>query len=151
MPGQAYSLRNAAASEREFLWNLHESAMRDYVEGIYGWDDADQRRRFDDNFRLEAIQIIEVDGKPVGMWEVLKGNDSWFLARVALLTPYQNAGIGSALIGALLADANESRRVVFLQVLKTNPAKALYERLGFAVFEETETHFKMKKEPDRSS
>ena len=31
----------------------------------------------------------------------------------------------------------------YLQVFKSNPAKYLYERLGFTVYGETETHYQM--------
>ena len=47
-------------------------------------------------------------------------------------------------IGELLAEADERNVQVELRVLKVNPAKSLYERLGFAVFDETETHYRMR-------
>ena len=45
---------------------------------------------------------------------------------------YQGRGIGTALIGDLLAEANEGGVPVRLRVLRTDrPASRLYERLGF--------------------
>lgn len=35
-----------------------------------------------------------------------------------------------------------------LQVLKVNPARSLYERLGFELVEETQTHYVMQFQPD---
>jgi ribosomal protein S18 acetylase RimI-like enzyme len=45
---------------------------------------------------------------------------------------------------SIIRNASENSANVMLQVLKVNPkAKALYERLGFTVYETTDTHFKM--------
>lgn len=38
-------------------------------------------------------------------------------------------------------------RPVWLQVLKVNPARALYERLGFRVVGQSDTHWHMLREP----
>jgi ribosomal protein S18 acetylase RimI-like enzyme len=140
-------LRKACSDDMPFLWELHVAAMREYVAATYGWDDTDQKSRFDNGFRLEAIQIIELGGEMAGMWEVNQEGEPWFLARIVILPAYQNKGIGSALIVELLAEADAQERQVALQVLKVNPARSLYERLGFVVHEETKTHFKMSRMP----
>lgn len=51
------------------------------------------------------------------------------------------------MVGDLLAEAAAAAIPVELQVLKVNPARSLYERLGFAVFDETETHHLMRAQP----
>lgn len=39
---------------------------------------------------------------------------------------------------------NKNKEIrTILQVFKNNPAKKLYERLGFRVYNETETHYQM--------
>ena len=41
---------------------------------------------------------------------------------------------------------NHSKGIrTILQVFKDNPAKSLYEKLGFKVYGETETHYQMEK------
>jgi ribosomal protein S18 acetylase RimI-like enzyme len=141
------NLREAASDDMSFLWELHIASMREYVDATYGWDDTDQKNRFDTGFRPAGVQIIEVDGKPVGMWEMNQQTDPWFLARIAIVPAYQNKGIGSFLITEFLADADSQEQQVALQVLKINPAKSLYERFGFLTYEETDTHSKMLRRP----
>jgi ribosomal protein S18 acetylase RimI-like enzyme len=141
------TLRAAGPDDMSFLWELHVASMRDYVDATYGWNNIDQKNRFDTGFQPAVIQIIELDGKLIGMWETHQQIDPWFLARIAIIPAYQSKGIGSALITDFLADADSQERQVALQVLKVNPAKALYERFGFLSYEETGTHFKMLRKP----
>ena len=142
------SRRFASPSDVEFLWHLTVAAMRSYVEATYGWNETDQRRRFEETFRLDRIEILEKDGTRIGLWEVYKDRSPWFLARVAILPEHQRYGFGTKLVQDFLAEAAAHREAVVLQVLRVNPAKALYERLGFVVDEETATHFRMRKEPN---
>jgi ribosomal protein S18 acetylase RimI-like enzyme len=58
---------------------------------------------------------------------------------------HQNRGIGTEVIRSVIAEAKRTTDGAFdLSVLKVNPARRLYERLGFGVIEETKHHFRMK-------
>jgi len=50
---------------------------------------------------------------------------------IAVLPPYRNAGIGTAILRDPLADAAAAQKPVRIHVEKFNPALRLYERLGF--------------------
>ena len=63
---------------------------------------------------------------------------------IEILPEYQNRGVGSAVIRDVLAQAQAEGLPVGLQVLKVNPARRLYERLGFNVVGETATHYLMR-------
>lgn len=139
------SYRDAVAGDREWLFRLKAAAMRDYVAAVYGWDEAEQRRRFDAGFDPGRIAIIRAAGSDVGMIEVAEEEGRFFLARIEILPAFQNRGIGTRAILGVLEKAAQKGKPVFLQVLRPNPAKALYERLGFSVYEETPTHFRMRR------
>jgi len=55
--------------------------------------------------------------------------------------------LGAALVRGVTAVADVRGLPVRLQVLKINPARRLYERLGFVVTGETETHDLMARPP----
>ena len=55
---------------------------------------------------------------------------------IALLPPYRNAGIGTAILRDILAEAAVAQKPVRIHVEKFNPALRLYERLGFAPIED---------------
>jgi hypothetical protein len=52
-------------------------------------------------------------------------------------------GVGSAIVRDVLARGRAARMPVRLRVLRTNPARRVYERLGFAVTRESATHVEM--------
>jgi ribosomal protein S18 acetylase RimI-like enzyme len=137
------SVRKAHASDREFLFGLHVATMRDYVGQTWGWDDGEQRRMFDEHFNTTDVDVIECDGKAIGMQVVSTTQDSLELDNIEILPEHQGRGYGSALIGDILRRARATRRQVHLQVLKVNPARALYTRLGFELTGETQTHYLM--------
>lgn len=121
--------------------------MQEYVAAVYGWDDALQRWMFDEHFEPARLQIIQADGRDAGMIEVEECSDHVFLARIEILPELQNRGIGTAVIRSLLASAAAQGNPVLLQVLRPNPARRLYARLGFVVTAETATHYRMTKAP----
>ena len=140
-------LRPGVPADRKFLWRLHCETMRDYVDGTWGWDEAWQRKRFEETFDLEALQIVEQDGEAIGMISIRRSMDEIFLASIEIAPQWQKRGVATHLIRQLLAESDACGLPVTLQVLKVNPARRLYERLGFVCSGETETHYRMRREP----
>ena len=138
-----WSLRPVTEADREFLYELNRETMRDHVEAVWGWDEAFQRRHFDEHFRLDS-QIVMVGVETVGMLLAVDRTEDVCLASIRIAPGWQQRGIGTDLIRSVLVRAADSGKPVWLRVLKVNArATALYERLGFVVTDETDTHFKM--------
>lgn len=74
-----------------------------------------------------------MEGEVIGQWLVERRPDALFLARVMLAPAWQGRGIASTLIRELQAEARAAGLPVTLQVWEENPARALYQRLGFKV------------------
>jgi ribosomal protein S18 acetylase RimI-like enzyme len=63
---------------------------------------------------------------------------------IAVLKPYRNRGIGTALLKGLLESLRaHGFRKASLSVQKENPAVHLYQRLGFKVIRESEEEYIM--------
>jgi ribosomal protein S18 acetylase RimI-like enzyme/ubiquinone/menaquinone biosynthesis C-methylase UbiE len=139
----AITLRPAADADREFLRNLHHVCYRPWVEPIWGWDEADQDRRFAAAFSTEGRSIVEQEGRPIGTIRIAQRQDAVVIADIAVLPEHQGRGIGSRLLRGVLAEADRHSRPVRLQVLRTNPARRLYERQGFGVEAETPERYLM--------
>lgn len=139
--------RPAKDEDREWLWTLKRATMREYVAAVFGWEDEAQRRMFEAKFEPARLRIIQSEGRDVGLLEYEERADHFFLARLEILPVFQNRGIGSAVIGAVIETAQAEAKGVRLQVLRSNPARRLYERLGFLPEEETATHCRMRREP----
>ena len=118
--------------------------MREYVRETYGWDDNEQRRLHEQRFLRSATRIIVVDEKDVGLVATRDEEEGVRLLQLFLLPEAQGKGIGAHVLGRVLEEARRGQRRVALQVLKSNPrARGFYQRYGFAVTGETETHYNM--------
>lgn len=140
-----YRLRPVTDADYDFIYALNSQTMRPYVEPIWGWDEALQREAFERRWNPDNQQIIIVDERDAGRVTLNETPELIYIAQINLLPEFQGKGIGSAVIESIKADAARARKAVELRVLKTNPgARRLYERLGFAVFDESDTHFWMR-------
>ena len=137
------TLRDATAEDLEFLFSLLRVALGPYVVQTFGsWDDAEQRARF---FAATdpTTHRVEQGGRPVGCLAVRRLPDEVRLNRVLLLPEWQNRGIGTQLVREVVAQARAAGLPVRLRVFRVNPARRLYERLGFVATGETDTHVLM--------
>jgi GNAT superfamily N-acetyltransferase len=142
------TLRVARQDDLEFLFHVLKTSLGPYIEQTHGpWQDEEQRARFFEITKPETHQVIERAGEPIGCLDVAWLPGEVKLNRVFLLPPFQNRGIGSRLVRQVLADARSTGLPVRLRVLRVNPARRLYERLGFVVTGQTDTHFLMEHAP----
>jgi hypothetical protein len=78
-------LRGASDADRDFFFAVRRAAFRSYVEELWGWDEAQQRRWSDRDFQELPIQIIESHGEGIGYLCVLHEADHDYLDELALL------------------------------------------------------------------
>jgi ribosomal protein S18 acetylase RimI-like enzyme len=137
------SFRPAEAEDEDFLFDLHRQSMRAYIEETFGvWDEGWQRDYFHQHFHPQALQIIQVDGQDGGVLYLQERTEEFFIAGIEILPAYQRRGIGSTVIRGVIAEATRQGKPVALKVLKSNrAARSLYQRLGFGVTGETDTHY----------
>ena len=140
-------LRAAREEDGGFLYGLLKATMQDYVAQIWGWDEEWQQAYFQERFDPRRERIVILKGEEIGVLAIEETEDEVFLSKVYILPEYQGQGIGTRLMRAVLDRAFGRGLPVTLQVLKVNPARRLYERLGFAAVGETETHTLMKAIP----
>lgn len=137
-------LRPATPDDCEFACTTTRDTMREYTLATWGkWSEEDVRQRSSENIANGTMCIIELDGKPIGIQVVEREPDCIRLAQIFILPAYQGRGIGSKLIGQLLAEARSAGVPLRLRVLRVNPAFNLYLRMGFKVVEETPERYFM--------
>jgi GNAT superfamily N-acetyltransferase len=142
-----YTIRSANAADEPFLWQMlyyaahmdedgatAESARTnpDLMDYVAGWGE-----RADD---IGLIALAPVGAEVGAAWARVMPARSPLYRFVAAGTPeiaiaivpeHLGAGVGTLLLRRLLAAASGSHRSLALSVRSTNPAKRLYERLGF--------------------
>jgi ribosomal protein S18 acetylase RimI-like enzyme len=94
-------------------------------------------------YRFDCAEVLLQDGAPVGLLKVSRDSPQWKLIQIQLVPELQGQGLGADLLAQLIVEADDANVVVALSVLKANPARELYERLGFAVVGESNYEFNM--------
>ncbi len=69
---------------------------------------------------------------------------------IALLPEYRNRGIGTDLLNHLIENIRDKFSAISLSVSSDNPARRLYQRLGFELIKEYEASLTMVKMMDRA-
>lgn len=139
----AFSLRAASELDRDLIFETFKLSMREYVEWAWGWDEEFQRNGFWKNLPVEKFNIVCVAGQEAGAFYV-EEFDQYHCVRTIFLKPdFQGLGVGSKLISDEADRARINRKPLILKVIKVNPAKRLYERLGFKIMKEDDATYHM--------
>jgi ribosomal protein S18 acetylase RimI-like enzyme len=75
--------------------------------------------------------MLEIGGMPIGRLSVDDSPDELLIIDLAIMPEWRNRGIGTALLKELQARAANAGKPLRLHVEIDNPARSLYERLGF--------------------
>lgn len=140
------SLRQAAQEDDPFLLAVY-AGTREQEISSWGWSGEQAidfiRMQYDMQKRSYAMQypdassfIIEAGGSDAGRLIVERSGEVWRIIDISILPGLRNQGIGSGTLAALQEECKANCTRIALRVLKTNPARRLYERLGFRVFME---------------
>jgi ribosomal protein S18 acetylase RimI-like enzyme len=146
-------LRPVNDDDQEFLLKLYASTRREEV-ACWGWppeqQDAFLRMQFTAQKRSYEVaygdadhQVVIVQGQAIGRIIVLRTEKEMRLVDIALIPEFRGLKIGSELICGILEEAEMAGKVVRLQVAKGNPARRLYERLGFSLIDEDQLYCQM--------
>ncbi|MBR0689074.1 GNAT family N-acetyltransferase [Bradyrhizobium manausense] len=136
---------NAATAEHyQFALELYLLTMRPYTQELMVWDEAKQRASFATLWKLSEVRIVAVDGREVGWLQVQESPTDVHLLQFFIAPDQQGSGIGTEVLRSLLPTWRAMAKPVLLTVLKNNPARRLYERLGFSVVGDSGVKYEMK-------
>lgn len=139
-------LRPASRADAELLFLIYAST-REAELAVAGWDasvkEAFLRMQFaaqDANYRgtfpAASFDLIVSGAEVLGRLYVDRGEQAWTVLDIALLPQHHRKGIGTRLLRQLLAEAVTDGKPVRLHVERANPARRLYQRLGFEQLED---------------
>lgn len=145
MPHQnSLTLRRAGAQDAEFAFRVLKETMRDHAIATWGtWWEEESRRQTVEQVNSGRTEIVEFDRMPIGVQLVDRCETHVQLAQLYILKDFQRHGFGTELLKRLFTEAGMSNLPIRLQVLAVNPARELYERLGFVVVEATPERYFM--------
>jgi GNAT superfamily N-acetyltransferase len=137
-------LRAARAEDFLFARSLYYETMREVTERLFGWDQAREDRKFAEQFKLDEVKIIVLDGNDVGWLQTQTDDATITLGQFYVSPPVQRRGVGTNVLKRLIAGAKREGKSITLGVVKTNPARRLYERHGFRTIHEDQYKFYMR-------
>jgi ribosomal protein S18 acetylase RimI-like enzyme len=151
------TLRPAGPGDGEFLYRVYASTRSEELEPV-PWDEAQkeaflraqfgaQDRWYREHYRQATYAVIVVDGGPAGRLYVHRGDAEIRIVDIALLPEHRGNGVGTSLLGDLLAEADAAGKRVTIHVERLNPALRLYERLGFSVAEDKGVYLFLERPP----
>ncbi len=139
--GPLVTLRPALPEDREHLFRVYASTRTEEL-GSVPWIEEQKlaflRQQFeaqDQWWRRQypdcSFQVIEIGGEPAGRLYVDRRAAEIRLVDIALLPEFRRAGAGSHLLRGLQVEAAAAGLPLTIHVERFNPARALYEGLGF--------------------
>ena len=152
------SYRHETVDDLPFVATLYASTRATEIAAT-GWPAAMQAAFLEQQHRAQHAHyravypdgeflLIEQDGAAVGRLYLAGQEAALLIVDIALLPAARGTGLGTAILSDLLAGET---RPVQLQVERTNPARRLYERLGFELVEEQEIRVRMVRHPPASA
>ncbi len=146
MPPHSLALQPATEDDLPFLLSLRKATMTEHLARAGApQDDAHHLARI--RYGFEGARIVWLHGRPAGLFKTLREASSWRVVQIQIDPAYQGQGLGRRLLAGLLRQADHEGVPVTLSVLQGNPARRLYESLGFRAVKEGGQEIDMRYEP----
>ncbi len=150
---QGIVLRAETSADLAFLQDLYATTREREMAFLVSWTGAQkveflnsqfdaQHQHYTRHYPNAAFSIIERDQQRIGRFYVATLTRQVVLMDITLLPVERNSGIGTQLCQDLIAAATRQKKVVSLHVEDDNPARRLYDRLGFVEIAEV-TFYKL--------
>lgn len=136
------ALRPESDKDDPFLIALYATTRQAELEQMADWPSEQkqafvamqfnaQRRHYRHALANVCFDVIEQEGEPIGRLYTQEGETMLHIVDILLDPAVRGAGIGTVLLQGLAEAALGAGKVLSIFVESYNPAKRLYERLGF--------------------
>ncbi|MDX2487763.1 MAG: GNAT family N-acetyltransferase [Gammaproteobacteria bacterium] len=154
----AVCLRLETAEDKDFLLHLYISTREAELRQT-GWPQTEIHSFLTQQYEAQCLsyrqlypdatyQLIMLQGETIGRLYLDRGEDEYRLIEIPLLPAFRNQNLGSHLVQSILDEAAEKAKPVSVHVEYINPARRLYQRLGFEPKEDRGAHLFMEWWPD---
>jgi len=140
------TLRPAVAADFEACRRTY-FAETDWINERLQLDRTAQESMFRKQWRPSQVCIIQADGVDVGWLQTVVSKSEHMLGQIFVDAPFQRKGIGTEVLRRIVAEASRLQLPIRLAVVKFNPSRRLYERLGFRVTHEDDRKVYMTRDP----
>lgn len=137
-----YELRKCTYDDVDFILELKNYGLKQYIEKIYGWNNDVQREKtiHELDRHINDMKVITIDEKDIGITTFYKENDVYVVGLTLIHPNYQGKKIGTELLNSYIKKAKRENKKIITMAFKENRACELYQRLGFKIVNEDNTH-----------
>lgn len=139
------AFRKANPGDFDYCASLYFSWAGDVIRDL-SLDMGAQVANFRERWKPAEVRVITLDGSDTGWLQSRDEEGALYLVQLFVEQAVQRQGNGTWVLRRLFDEA--STRPVTLGVVKSNPARFLYERMGFRTTHEDDRKFYMRREPD---
>ena len=143
-----------------FLRELYAQTRAEEL-AIVSWTDEFKRTFLEQQFNAQHAYyheafagadflLVQCDGVAIGRLYTYRDPAEILVLDIALIPQSRNLGLGSALLHEVIAEARRVGLRVALHVEASNPARRLYDRLGFVLVEQGDSYDLLHLEPPAS-
>jgi len=152
------TVRPARPEDREHLLAVYASTRAEELASV-PWTEEQktafvkmqfnaQDAHYREHYEGATYEVIEVDGVLAGRLYLHRTPKEIRLVDIALLPAFRGKGVGTRLLDELIAEAQGRDVPLTIHVEMFNPARSLYERLGFVPVEDHGVHILMERRPE---
>jgi GNAT superfamily N-acetyltransferase len=128
--------RPGTDADVDWLYPLYKLCLRPAISRTWGWDEGFQTASFRTHLSPKKFTVLMLDGKDIGGFMLVEHADHLWLEMLLIHPEYQKKGIGAGVIQQLQRQAAAVGKPLKLCVIKANPVKGFYEKLGFRLYQE---------------
>jgi ribosomal protein S18 acetylase RimI-like enzyme len=154
---EAITLRPVAPGDELFLRALYASTREEELAPL-GWTGDQVNAFLDMQYRAREAHyeaeyagsddcVVLADGVPAGRLDVYRDGQMLHIIDIAIAPGHRGRGIGTGLLGQVIAEASAAGRVDEQYVEAGNPAQRLYRRMGFVPAGEVPPYYRMEWRP----
>jgi GNAT superfamily N-acetyltransferase len=140
---QHYTIRKGNTDNRLWLYELYCLTLRPAIERTWGWDNDFQFNLFSEHLKPENFEILLIGNKPIGGFYVIEKDDHFWLEMLLIHPSHQRKGIGKRILQRIQTTSSSKNKKIKLCIIKANPVRPFYEKLGFRVYDEDEVFYQM--------
>jgi GNAT superfamily N-acetyltransferase len=126
-----FDFRRVREGDFDFCWPLYRDALQPLSAGLFAWEDTIQQQRVQQALADEGASVLVTDGSDAGWLQCTETRFAIHLGHLYLAPERRNHGLGTGFLTWMSDRARRKGKDFTLDVMKNNPARALYERLGF--------------------
>lgn len=141
IPRDAVRYRPATPDDVPFLRYLYGTTREDEMLRVPWTEEqkgqfldqqfSSQKWHYEDSYPECQFLVIEHEGRSIGRLYIDRGPKDIEIVDIALLPQYRGRGLGRILLEEILAEGQQTGKAVTIYVEHNNPARHLYDRLGF--------------------